>query len=156
MGALSLCLAMYPFSLQVATGIRVNKRRDNAGVSVRAVQQSNTPVESQDETDAQRSSIHVESQNQNLASAAGVIVYDGQGEALAPQTLAAPAVLLASDNSSKIQNNSTKAKAPSAGLLEPSPPQSPWQCPLRLTPMLSNSRIRLDPWHLKGSNQPRS
>ena len=56
-----------------------------------------------------------------MPSAAGVIVYDGQGEALTSRIEAAQAVLLASDNLSTLQNDTTLM--PSAGSWKPSPPQ---------------------------------
>ena len=50
---------------------------------MRALQQSNMPVESQDQTIAHPSSAPLESQGQSMQSAAGVIVNYEQEEALA-------------------------------------------------------------------------
>ena len=97
-------------AIVVFVGIRVKQRNEHAGESVRAVQQSNNPVESRDQTSALRVSSPVESQGQSLPSAAGVIVYDGQGEALAPRTEAAQAVVLASDNSTTLRELLPKFK----------------------------------------------
>ena len=115
-GAVFLAIAAF-------VGIRVKKRKDNAGES-RVVQHSNTPVDSQEQTSAQRS------QGQSLASASGLIVYDGQGEAMAPHTFAAQAVLLESDNPSTLQKDTTEVQTPSAGSLEPAPPLQDMDTPM--------------------------
>ena len=113
-GAVFLVIAVF-------VGIRVNKRKDDAGESVRALQSQGTPMESQDAQQSQR---------QSLAYATGAIVYDGQGEVLEPFTLEAQAVLLASDNPTTMQIVTTDVQTPSAGWLEPSPPQQVIDTPM--------------------------
>ena len=85
----------------LCVGILVKKRRDDAG------------------------------EGQRPPSAAGVIVYDGLGEALATRSVAAHAVLLASDNPTTLQRVSREGQKPSAGLLEPSPQQQGIGSPLQ-------------------------
>ena len=90
-GAVVLAIAIF-------VAMRVRKRKENAGESIRALQQPGTQLQPHNAMSVQQSSSPEESQRQSLPSAVGVIVYDEHGEALDFHTVAVPAVLLASDN----------------------------------------------------------
>ena len=93
----------------------MKNRKEDAGELAKG-----TPVESQDQTSAQWSSPPLESHDQSPPSTASRIFRDERGEALGPRTVVPPAVLLKSDNSTTLQNNSTRVQAPSAASSKPS------------------------------------
>ena len=88
-------------AIAIFVAMRVRKRKENAGASVRALQQPGTQLQPHNAMSVQQSSSPEESQSQSLPSAAGVIVYDEHGEALDSHTVVAPAVLLVGDKLAK-------------------------------------------------------
>jgi hypothetical protein len=97
-------------AIAVFMGIRVKKPKEDAEESMMAVQRPSTKhtggVSRSNGCTAVKFPGGVSRSKSTTSS--GVIVYDVQGEVLAPRTVAAPAVLLESDNPTSLQKNTAK------------------------------------------------